>query len=486
MNRFAKIVATLGPASRDEGTLEKLILSGVDITRLNFSHGSHSDHSLVIRRLRSLSDRLIKPVGILQDLQGPKIRTGEIEGGNALITAGQELVLTNREILGNEHWVSVDFPDLARAVQPGGRILLDDGNLELKVIQTEGADVRTLVVVGGILKPNKGVNLPGANLDIPALTEKDLEDLAFGLANDVDMLALSFVRSARDVEYLRSAIQRLDPAKKNIPIIAKLERPEAMEHLQEIVHVADGVMVARGDLGVEMSPQEVPIAQKRIIEQANRHSKLVITATQMLESMIQNPRPTRAEASDVANAILDGSDAVMLSGETAVGKYPVQTVEMMNAIICQAEAHATDWGRWHQPDYYKGDEQRLEFGDDAYFVTQAAREMAHDRNVAAIAVFTVSGRSALLMSKARPRVPILAFTPNQATYNRMALYWGVHPYLVPHANTIETMLVDVEEVIVSTQLIRPGQQIVLICGFPVDSIRPTNLALLYTVGSMGL
>jgi pyruvate kinase len=303
--------------------------------------------------------------------------------------------------------------------------------------------------------------------------------LKYGLELGVDMVAISFVRTAGDVLTVRQAIQRLRPERSGTPIIAKLERPEAIQNLEEIVHVTDGVMVARGDLGVEMSPQEVPIAQKTIIEAANRHAKIVITATQMLDSMIHNPRPTRAEATDVANAILDGTDAVMLSGETAAGKYPLQAVEMMNAIACQAEDSLQKWGHWQgifEPEHEH---------DDTFFLTQAARELAHDRNVAAIAVFTKSGRTALMMSKTRPDVPILAFTPDTDTYHRLGVYWGVIPYLVPHANNIEEMLIVVEEAMMTSTPIQPGQQVVLICGYPVDAVRPTNLALLHTVGSSG-
>jgi pyruvate kinase len=261
-----------------------------------------------------------------------------------------------------------------------------------------------------------------------------------------------------------------------VPIIAKLERPDALDNLESIVETADGVMVARGDLGVEMPPEAVPIAQKRIIEMANRHTKIVITATQMLDSMIHNPRPTRAEASDVANAIFDGTDAVMLSGETASGLYPVQAVEMMNAIALQTESYMDRWGHWHGPGETHGS------SDDTYFMTLAARELAHDRNVAAVAIFTKSGRTALLMSKTRPGVNILAFTPEVDTYNRMQMFWGVTPHLVPHSNTVEEMIHVVEEKMISSQMIRAGQQVVLICGYPIHEVRPTNMALLHTIG----
>ena len=476
MNRCTKIVCTIGPASQDEETIRQLLLSGLDVARLNFSHGSHDDHYLVYQRLRSISSELKKPITILQDLQGPKIRTGHLAEDSVELISGNSFILTTRLITGDENCVSVDYPELPKALEQGDRILLDDGNLELVVISTGEDEVETRVVLGGMLKPNKGVNLPGAHLEIPGFTEKDEDDLAFGLHLGIDMAAISFVRSEKDVERVRQAIERLAPERANLPIIAKLERPEALENLEAIIHASDGVMVARGDLGVEMAPEYVPIAQKRIIETANRHSRLVITATQMLDSMIHNPRPTRAEASDVANAILDGTDAVMLSGETAAGKYPVKSVEMMNAIALQAENVLDRWGHW------KGTFEHVDSNDDTYFMTLAARELAHDRNVSAIAIFTKSGRTALLMSKTRPGVPILAFTPDVETYHRMNMYWGVTPHLVPHANTIEEMVRDVEEETLTSHPFSVGQQIVLICGFPVYKVRQTNLAILHTIG----
>jgi pyruvate kinase len=307
------------------------------------------------------------------------------------------------------------------------------------------------------------------------LTDKDLIDLEFGLKLGVDAIALSFVRSERDIQALREKIKAIAPEQEHVPIIAKLERPEALDHLEQIMDATDGVMVARGDLGVEMPPEKVPIAQKRIIECANRHAKVVITATQMLESMIHNPRPTRAEASDVANAIFDGTDAVMLSGETAVGEYPVQAVDMMGKIICQAEAHVAEWGHWRGPTIADTE------GDDTVFMSLAVRELAHGRNVAAIALFTMSGRTALFVSKTRPEVPILAFTPNLRTYSRLEMYWGVTPFLVPQSTTLEEMLADLDEAMKGSGIVIPGQQVALTCGFPVATISPTNLVLLHTI-----
>jgi pyruvate kinase len=484
MNRSTKIVATLGPASQDDSIFTGMVRAGLNVVRLNFSHGTYADHARSVEMVRRVSENLARPICLLQDLQGPKIRVGEFTSDTVKLEAGQRFILTTASVLGNKNLVSVDYQDLPASVSPGNRILLDDGNLELRVIEIRGDQVLTEVTSGGILKSHKGVNLPGARIALSALTPKDEADLAFGLENGVDAVALSFVRYASDIHQLRRVISRISPERKEIPIIAKLERPEALENLDEIIDAADGVMVARGDLGVELSPQAVPIAQKQIIAAANRHAKVVITATQMLETMITNRRPTRAEASDVANAIFDGTDAVMLSGETAVGKYPIESVEMMDLIICQAEEHLTEWGHW------EGDLRDEAVGittlgevthDDALSITSAARELAHDRNVAAIAVFTQTGRTALLMSKARPRIPILAFTPVKRTYNRLPMMWGVFPHLVPFADSLESMLESVEKAIISSTSIQADQQVVLISGFPVGALCPPNLALLHTI-----
>lgn len=476
MGRATKIVATIGPASREEPVLTDLMRAGINVARLNFSHGSQEIHLENIRRLREISHSLGVPLTILQDLQGPKIRIGELKHDVTLVP-GARLILTTRDVLGDEKMVQVDFLELPDSVYPGGKILIDDGNFELQVESIQGSEIFTRVIVGGLLKPNKGVNLPGANLCISSITEKDKSDLAFGLANGIDAVALSFVQRAEDIEECRQRIVEYAPDRSDTPIIAKLERPEALDNLEEIVHAADGVMVARGDLGVEMPPEAVPIAQKRIIECANRHGRLVITATQMLDSMINNPRPTRAEASDVANAILDGTDAVMLSGETAAGKYPLKSVEMMDAIICQAESHMEQWGRGYI-------EPKSETGtDDTHYIAQAARALARDRNVAAIAAFTHSGRTARVMAKMRPSVPILAFTSVPEVYTRLPMYWGVSPFLVRHAESIETMLGYVNQALSEWSNIQPGQQIVLICGYPLYSGKPANLALLHTVGN---
>jgi pyruvate kinase len=477
MKHRAKIIATLGPATQDKKTITELIQAGMDVARINFSHGTHQDHAQVITYLRELAAELNHPVTILQDLSGPKIRTGDMAEGPVEIHQGDELVLTTADTLGTDSRIQVNFPALPKSVSPGGRILLDDGRLELEVKKVKRNEVTTEVIQGGLLKANKGVNLPGTQLKISSLTDKDLRDLEFGLAQGVDILALSFVRSAKDIKKLRDAVTQINPKRAKIPIIAKLEHPDAIKNLHEIIHAVDGVMVARGDLGIEMPPESVPIAQKQIISMANKHLCYVIIATQMLESMIHNPRPTRAEASDVANAVLDGADAVMLSGETAIGKFPLKTVQMMASIISQVEEHSEEWGKLDL------DLTEDSSHDDAVTITQAARELARDRNVEAVAVFTQSGRTARLMSKARPNVPILAFTPDQVTYQYLAMLWGTTPYLIPHAATIEEMIAHVDAAVIEGTPVQPGQEIVLIAGFPIQDMVPPNLALLHTVKS---
>jgi pyruvate kinase len=474
INRRGKIVATMGPSTTNKEILRNLFKEGVNIARLNFSHGSHEDHAKMIKNIREIAKELSIPIAIMQDLQGPKIRTGELGNGINLVE-GETVILTTDEENAKEHEIPVDFPNLPSLVFPGKLILMDDGNLELKVIETKGNQVFAKVVLGGLLKSHKGINLPGTPLTISGFTEKDKRDLVFGISHNVDAVAISFVRTPDDIEVVRNAILELAPDKKSVPIIAKLERPEALDNLAEIIDISDGVMVARGDLGVELPPEMVPIVQKQIINMANKKGKIVITATQMLDSMINNPRPTRAEASDVANAIFDGTDAVMLSGETAAGKHPLEAVKIMNKIIIQSELNLKTYGHW------KGTESES-VGDDATSITRAARELAHDLNVAAIVVFTQSGRTAGIMSKALPRVPILGFTPEPVTYRKMAFYWGVYSYMIPYADTLEEMLNHVDNAMVKSTPIKPGQQVVIISGFPVGARRLPNLALLYTVG----
>lgn len=480
MSRKAKIVATLGPASESEDILGKMILAGMDVARFNFSHGTHEDHAKMLNRIRKISCKLKKPITILQDLQGPKLRVGVLPDNGVNLVPGSQVRMCSSSQLecasSDLLTIPMDIPDLIKHLSIGSRILFDDGRLEVQVTSLKDDIIDAKVVLGGKLTSHKGVNLPGADLQIPAFTEKDREDLKFGLENNIDMLAISFVQTVHDIEMVKAAIEEIDPKKKDLPIIAKLERPKAISNLDEILKIVYGVMVARGDLGVETSPSEVPIMQKMIIEKANLQNKVVITATQMLESMINNPRPTRAEASDVANAIFDGTDAVMLSGETAAGNYPVESIKMMDQIVEVAENNFDEWGHCETP-------STAIIQDDAIAMVSATRALAHDRNVTAIAVFSLSGKTALLMSKARPEVPILTFTPNETTYHKLGIMWGVQPFLVPVAQSVEQMISIVESSILSSTELKKGQQIIIVTGLPVYAMRAPNFALLHTIGA---
>jgi pyruvate kinase len=477
MTRKAKIIATIGPASSDRNTLSSLLDAGMDVARLNFSHGNHDGYAKLVDELRKLADEKNKPCAILQDLQGPKLRTGETKGGQPiLLTAGKLIKLTTEEVETTDQEIFVDYGPLPEDVKPGDRILLDDGSLELRVTGVEASSVEAEIIVGGILGPRKGINLPGVELSAPSMTDKDLKDLSFGISIDVDAVALSFVRKQEDIQILKQEIdKRIDGETKPL-VIAKLERPEAIDNLDAILEEVDGVMVARGDLGVEVSPERVPSIQKKIIYQAAEKQRFVITATQMLESMIRNPRPTRAEASDVANAVFDGSDVLMLSGETAVGDYPVQSIQTMVRIITDAEEHAAEWG--HHPE-----DEIIKTEDDAVAVTHAARSLAHDRSVSTIAVFTRSGRTGRLMSITRPQVPTLAFTPEKKTYQQLAFSWGVIPQLVEMSSSVEEMIEHVQMACLESEFISSGERVVMVASLPVGEMGPPNFTLLQTVRS---
>jgi pyruvate kinase len=475
--RRAKIVATIGPASDSEQVFESLVKAGVNVARLNFSHGTHEQHAARIKTIRAVSKKLNMPVGILQDLQGPKIRVGRLESPMQL-SVGEEVCLyatqdeapkTDKQLL------PVDFRELFDSVQAGDPLLMDDGRLKLEVLSTNGRVVDAIVIVGGALTSHKGINLPGVKLRIAGFTDKDKADLQFGISQGVDAVAISFVRSADDVKTVRAAMVEYSQGRRVPLLIAKLEKPEAMNELEPILEIVDGVMVARGDLGVELPPERVPALQKHIIHSANARAKLVITATQMLESMIHNPLPTRAEASDVANAIFDGTDAVMLSAETASGEYPAAAVGMMSRIIVEAETHFLEWG--------SRQDAREGLGEsDAASMARAANQLAQDPDVSAVSVFTMQGRSAWLMSKARPMKEIFAFTPEEVTYHQLSFLWGVKPHLAKYANSLDEMLADVDAALIASS-IAAGQQVVLVCGYPVGQQRVPNMALLHTVGS---
>jgi pyruvate kinase len=444
----------------------------MDVARLNFSHGTHANHAETIALLRAAALQLRKPIAILADLQGPKIRTGVLAGrAPVVLRAGQQFVITTARILGDSTRVSTVFKPLPREVHRGDRILLSDGLIELRVKQVRGREVICEVINGGALGENKGINLPGIKLRVPALTTKDRADLLFALKQGADYIAVSFVRRPEDVLLAKTLVRR---AKKDTPVIAKLEKPEAIENLDAILRVADGVMVARGDLGVEMNPERVPVVQKTIIKRAREFRRPVITATQMLESMTENPRPTRAEASDVANAIFDGSDAVMLSAETATGKYPVEAVGMMARIIEEAEASITEFPR-------PAPQERLKVAETvAELVCHASREL----HMKLIAVFTHSGFTARLISRYRPLVPIVAFSPEEATRRRMALIWGVRPRSIPDVRKVDGLAVVAEKRLLEERLVRKGDVIGIVAGTPMGIRGTTNFMKFHIIGGI--
>jgi len=476
MNRKTKIIATIGPAIAQLPLLSQVIEAGVNVIRLNASHGDDEEHLHYIDLVRRASIDCEIPIPIMLDLQGPKIRLGELEKSPIQLRNGDEINITTESVKGNSHTLSINFPQLSDYAQPGMQVLIDDGKITLSILKVEPGRILTKVICGGDLYPHKGVNFPDLEQFLPSFTEQDRHNLELGMKNGIDLLAVSFVRSAQDISDIRNYIHSKYHPDNPIPIIAKIELASGLKNIQQILTVADGVMVARGDLAVEISAAKVPIAQKQIIEAANRAGKYVITATQMLESMINNPTPTRAEATDIANAIFDGSDAVMLSGETAVGNYPLEATKVMDTIIREAEAHLSSWSRWSGSSILEGSDE------DAYFVAQAAKDLAYDRNVAAICVFTKSGRTAAIVSKTRPPVPIFAFTPNEEVFTRLNIFWGVEPFLTKEVSTLEAMLEIIEKQILQTGLLKQGDQVVVVCGFPIGGFKPPNLALLYTLG----
>ncbi len=466
--RRTKIVATLGPASNTPELIRQLILAGMDVARLNFSHGTHQEHAARITIIRKLSTELATPITILQDLQGPKIRVGKLPETERTLAPGQCVsLLPEAEYKNQPDAIPIDYPHLAEEARPGQQVLLADGTLELEVIEVAGHAVRCRVVEGGLIKSRAGVNFPELALRLPSLTPKDLADLEFGLANDIDAVALSFVRTAEDVRALKDILRAKGIA---IPIIAKIEKPQAIDQLDTIIAEADGVMVARGDLGVELSPERVPMLQKKIIEQCNRLSKPVITATQMLESMIKEPRPTRAEASDVANAIIDGSDAVMLSGETSVGAYPVKAVEMMDRIARQVE-------------------QTIEFKSyppcartETHALSEAVHVLEKIIQPRYIVVLTTSGYTATLVAAERPRAPVVALTTNPKVYHALNLLWGIKPLLVKRIEATFDGLIELAESTLHTRnLVHTGDKIIVLGGIPTNKRRGTNFIKVHTV-----
>ncbi len=468
--RSAKIVCTLGPASNSLEMIDRLMRAGMDVARLNFSHGTHADHAQTIKHLREVSARIAKPIAILADLQGPKIRTGALVDKRPVqLRAGQRFTISILDRPGTSAGVCTTFKRMPREVSRGDRILFGDGLIELRVLSTTSNSVLCTVVNGGELGEHKGINLPGVKLRIPALTPKDHVDLAFALEQGANFVAVSFVRRAEDVLLAKTAIAR---ARKNVPVIAKLEKPEAIENLDAILRVADGVMVARGDLGVEMSPEKVPVIQKQIIVKACEARLPVITATQMLESMTQNPRPTRAEASDVANAVFDGSDALMLSAETATGAYPVEAVQMMDRIIREAESSHSHVLRPHPAQFNIAETA-------AELICHASEEL----QMKVIAVFTETGSTGLLISKHRPLRPIIAFSTIQETRRRLSLYWGVVPRTIREVKNIEELVQATEKRLLEEGLVKRGDVVGIVAGTPLFVGGTTNFMKFHVIGS---
>jgi pyruvate kinase len=470
--RRAKIVATLGPATSSEFVIRDLVCAGIDVVRLNFSHGLYEEKLALVQSIRRVSRAERRPLCILGDLQGPKIRTSKLKDHLPVqLKAGHRLVITPRDVPGTAAAVGTTFKTLAENVEQGSRILLSDGLIELRVHQIDDADVVCEIVNGGTLGENKGINLPGIAVRVPSLTEKDAADLEFALKNGVDAVAVSFVRTAEDVRLVRNRVAALGF---ETWIIAKLEKPQAIEHLDDILLASDGIMVARGDLGVEMPPEKVPAIQKHIIRRAAEYSKPVITATQMLESMIENPRPTRAEVSDVANAVYDGTDAVMLSGESAVGKYPIEAVAMMARIVAEAEQHM-------KLDSRQEPRQRKAGLSIAETICEATAHAADDLDLRGIALFTESGATARQLSKYHPTAPIFALSPLEVTINRLNLLWGTTPIRCPKVNTTEALVDCAETLLEKGGHVRPREVIAIVAGTRTKS-GSTNFLRLHAMG----
>jgi pyruvate kinase len=470
--RKTKIVATLGPVSSSPEMVHKLMQAGVDIFRLNFSHGDNAQKLELIGIIRRVSDKIGRQAGILADLQGPKIRTGKMAGEGMTLTRGQEVVITTDDVLGANGIIPTIYRSLPHDVCPGSRILLDDGLLELKVVGVDGERVRCQVVTGGLLKNNKGINLPGVNVSAPCLTAKDLVDLDFALDAEVDFVALSFVRTAEDIEEIKQIIHDKG---KDTPVVAKIEKPEALRNFKKILKVTDAVMVARGDLGVEIEPEKVPIYQKKIIQACNKAGKPVITATQMLDSMIRNPRPTRAETSDVANAIVDGTDAIMLSAETASGDYPIESVETMVRIAKDVEKTAF---------LIRGEKPSCSVSTIAQAVAESSCNAAATLKAKAIAVFTRSGSTAALISAFRPTTPIIAFTASPDIRRRLSIFWGVQCTEVGITENTDQQIFEVEKKLLATGF-RNGDLIVITMGIPIETRGSTNLMKVHKLGTHG-
>ena len=458
-----KIVCTIGPASQDVRIIREMIEKGMNVARINFSHGTHKEHLLQIRAVREASKATGIPIAIMQDLCGPKIRVGEIEG-NVRLNPGDRVVLSGVDKAASQGRIPISHPELAGDVKRGDRIMLADGEMELRVLETDGVEVRCEVVVGGELSSHKGINVPGVSLSVPSVTEKDIRDLEFGLKHGVDWVAVSFVRSAEDILTVKERIRR---SGMDVPVVAKMEKHEAVERMDEIIAASDGVMVARGDLGVEIPLSDVPVVQKEIIRKANEQGKPVITATQMLQSMIRQPHPTRAEVSDIANAIFDGTDGVMLSGETAIGKYPVKSVEMMAEVARKAE-EAIDYVGMMEARRMTPEE------DVPDAISHAACYIALDIGAKAIICCTRSGQTARLVAKYRPHAPIIAVTPRETTLRRLTLMWGVYPFLIEEISDTDRLIERARQVALLSRKVSKGDRVVIVAGLPTDIPGTTN------------
>jgi pyruvate kinase len=473
MSRRAKIVCTLGPATSSPEQITALVEAGMDVARLNFSHGAHADHATAYRRVREASDATGHAVAILADLQGPKIRLGTFADGPVMWETGSRVCVTVEDVVGTAERVSTTYKDLHNDVRLGDRLLVDDGKLALTVVSVKGPDVFCLVVEGGEVSNNKGLSLPGVAVSVPALSDKDEEDLRFALHLSVDFIALSFVRSPHDVELVRDIMRQEDI---EVPVIAKLEKPEAVENLEAIADAFDGIMVARGDLGVELPLEQVPLVQKRAVQVARERGKPVIVATQMLESMITNSRPTRAEASDVANAVLDGADAVMLSGETSVGSHPVGAVRTMERII-----QAVETDTWRVPMIRRRTDSRP--GTRSQAIVRAAKDVAEDLEVKALATFTQTGSTARQLAALHPLQPLLAFTIDARVRSQLALSWGVETFLVPSVQHTDDMVEQVDFSLLSIGRLKEGDRVVVVAGSPPNTVGSTNLIRVHEVGT---
>jgi pyruvate kinase len=471
--RRAKIVCTLGPATDSYDQIKALVDAGMDVARLNLSHGGHAEHEERLRRVRKAAEETGRSVGVLADLQGPKIRLGRFTEGPVLLERGDTFTITvEPDVRGDQNGCGTTYAGLAADVTPGERILVDDGKVTLEVTAVDGPRVRTRVVEGGMVSDHKGLNLPGVAVSVPALSDKDEADLRWALRAGVDVIALSFVRSGRDAEDVHRI---MDEEGRRVPVIAKIEKPQAVEAIEDVVGAFDGIMVARGDLGVEMPLEQVPIVQKRAIKLARRNAKPVIVATQMLDSMIENSRPTRAEASDVANAVIDGADAVMLSGETSVGRFPVETVRTMSRIVTAAEEDILAKGL---PPLTERNKPRTQGGA----VARAAAEIGDFLGAAYLVACTQGGDTARRLSRYRSPIPLLAFTPDPATRAQLTLTWGVETFLTPHADSTDVMVAQVDELLLRHRRCREGDVVVITAGSPPGVSGSTNMVKVHRIG----